>query len=103
MWGNCKEDTKELPPVLFVGINSASKREKHDGEIFPWIIIPELYNTWKWVQRNGFVDGSAELEIGKEVERNAWPVYDSETKFPMDDSVDGTLWGIMKNFGIVGL
>ena len=41
---------------FYVGIHSAQKWKSREGESFAWLVVPDLFEAWKTVQKNG-IDG----------------------------------------------
>jgi len=42
---------------FYVGSQSARRSGRAHGESFAWIMIPDLFKAWEWVEDNGYVDG----------------------------------------------
>ena len=42
---------------FYVGVHSAQRRPRKEGESFAWLVVPDLFEGWKRVEENGFYDG----------------------------------------------
>lgn len=46
---------------FYVGVHLAQKRKSKEGESFAWLVVPDLFETWKIVQENNFNDDGINL------------------------------------------
>ena len=49
-----------IAACFFVDISLTQSRIGSEGESFAWLLIPDLFETWKRVQENGFIDNEDE-------------------------------------------
>ena len=52
---------QRIAACFYVGIHSAQTQERKEGESFAWLVIPDLFGTWKSVQENSFNDDGTGL------------------------------------------
>jgi len=79
---------------FYVGLDLSRKRKGREGESFAWIVVPDMYESWRKVKGNGFWDG-------ERVKVNEYPVYElgkGNSMFPKEDGVDDTLREVMRAF-----
>jgi hypothetical protein len=86
---------------FYVGIDIERLRRGIEGQSFAWILVPDLFDAWRQVQKNGFVDGKlhgdqndADLQI-----------YSSHTATaqPVETVGESSLREIMRRFGVQGI
>ena len=96
VWGHTGGRYRRAAACFYVGINDGDKK-RTEGQSFAWMVVPELFEAWKQVEENGFVDD----ELG-----DSSSIPDSETADSgahEHHGADRALRDIMEKFGVVGL
>ena len=86
----------------YVGITESRKREDKEGESFAWLVVPDLVEAWKELEREHSDDEGGEITAISGFRETVNP-YILSTMVPKEDGVDDTLRKVMGKFNVFQL